>query len=108
MTEFKLRDESWALAQALVGFGVVMLVAIGITGMIYRVIAPDGWIAEAFSRSLSAGLTTLVTLGVIGALVWLNGPTPHGKYSTSIEIVVLGIAGAGALFLLQAGLNSML
>ena len=108
MTEFKLREESWALTQALVGFGIVMLVMIGITGMIYRVIAPNGWIAESFGRSLSAGLTALVTLGVIGALVWNTGPTQHGKHSTSIELVVLGIAAAGALFLLQAGLNSML
>lgn len=108
MTEFKLRQESWALAQALVGFGVVILVMVGITGMIYRVIAPDGWVAQAFSRSLSAGLTSLVALGVIGALVWLSGPTTRGRHSTSIELVVMGFAGAGVLFLLQAFLNSML
>jgi len=108
MTEFKLRQETWALAQALIGFAMALLVMLGIAGMIYRVIAPDGWIAQAFSRSLSDGLTALVVLGVIGALVWLTGPTVHGKRSTAIELVVVSLAGAGALFLLQAGLNRML
>lgn len=108
MTEFKLRQETWALAQALVAFGVVMLVMLGITGMIYRVIAPDGWIAQAFSRSLSAGLTTLCALAVISALVWFGGPSARSKHSTAFEMVVMGLAGAGAIFLLQAGLNGML
>lgn len=108
MTEFKLREQSWALAHALIGFGVVILVMIGIAGTIYRLIAPDGWVAEAFNRSLSAGLTTLVVLGVIGAMFWFSSPKTQGKRNTSIELVVMGIAGAGAIFLLQASLNGML
>ena len=108
MTELKLRHETWALAQALVAFAMVMLVMLGIAGMIYRVIAPDGWIAQAFSRSLAAGLTTLCALAVIGALVWFGGPSARNKHSTAFELVVMGLAGAGAIFLLQAGLNGML
>jgi len=108
VTEFRLREESWALAHALIGFGMVILVMIGIAGTIYRVIAPHGWVVEAFNRSLTAGLTTLVVLSAIGAMLWFTNPKTHGKRNTSIELIVMGIAGAGAIFLLQASLNGML
>ena len=50
---FSMREESQALTQALVAFFVVMLIMIGIAGTVYRVIAPDGWLADASSAACS-------------------------------------------------------
>lgn len=106
---FSLREESQALTQALVAFFVVMLIMIGIAGTVYRVIAPDGWIVDAFSRGFVSGLLTLSALGLMAALLWLKrGNTVFAKRSRVAEMIVIGFAGAGALYLLQAMLGNMI
>jgi len=103
-----MREESQALTQALIAFAMVMLIMIGIAGTVYRVIAPDGWLAEAFNRSLASGLIALCSLGLVAALLWLKrGNTLFAQRSKAAEIVVMGFAGVGALFLLQSALGSM-
>jgi len=106
---FSMREESQALTQALVAFFVVMLIMIGIAGTVYRVIAPDGWLADAFSRGFVSGLLTLSALGLMAALLWLKrGNTVFAKRSRVAEMIVMGFAGAGALYLLQAMLGNMI
>lgn len=98
---FNMRDETQALAQALVAFGMVMLIMIGIAGTVYRVIAPDGWIVQAFERGLGNGLATLSVIALLAASLWLRGgKAVLAKRSKLIEMIVIGFAGAGALFLL--------
>lgn len=105
---FSMREESLALSQALIAFAMVMLIMIGIAGTVYRLIAPDGWIAESFNRGLANGLLALCALGLIAALLWLKrGSTLIAQHSKAAEIVVMGFAGIGALFLLQSALGSM-
>src|SRR2546422_8909195 len=55
LNALKHKEEIYALGQYLLGFVVVGLVLVGIGGTIYKVISPDGWVASAFGRSLSAG-----------------------------------------------------
>ena len=106
---FSLREESVALAQALVAFTVVMLIMVGIAGTVYRMIAPDGWIADAFSRGTVNGLVGLCAIALLCSLLWLKrGATAFAKRSNATEAVVLGFAGVGALFLLQGVLNTLL
>lgn len=106
---FNMREETVALGQALVAFTVVMLIMIGIAGTVYRVIAPDGFIVEAFNRGLGNGLAAIGSIGLLAALLWLKrGATAFAKRSNATEIIVMGFAAVGALFLLQSVLNSML
>lgn len=68
MSSAKIKHEVHALAQVLFGFVVVALVMVGIGGTIYKVISPDGWIAQAFGRGASAGAAALGSLLLIVAL----------------------------------------
>ena len=109
MHRFNLREETWALAQALFGFAMVTLIMIGITGTIYRVIAPDGWIVQAFNRGVASGLLVVGALGLVALLAWTKrGAALYARRSTAVEVFVLGLAGIGALFLIQLGLSHML
>src|SRR5439155_17303391 len=68
--ELKHKEEIYALGQYLLGFVLVGLVLVGIGGTIYKVISPDGWVALAFGRSLSAGAASLRSLSFIAELAW--------------------------------------
>jgi len=105
---FSMREESVALGQAVVAFMVVMLIMVGIAGTIYRAIAPDGWIVSAFDRGLGNGLAALGAIALLVALLWMKGgPNAFAKRSTATEVVVIGFAGLGALFLLQSAFSSL-
>lgn len=102
------REESHALVQALVAFVMVILIMVGIAGTAYRIIAPDGWIAQAFNRSALSGVVALSTLAIVAGMLWLQrGKTLFAKRNKASEMVVMAFAGLGALFLLQAVLNSV-
>jgi len=109
MVRFSVRDETVALGQALIAFAVVMLIMIGIAGTVYRMIAPDGWIAGAFNRGVISGLVAICAIGLLAGLLWFKrGTTAFAMRSNATEIVVMGFAGVGALFLLQGLLNNLL
>jgi len=106
---FNMREETAALGQAVVAFAVVMLIMIGIAGTVYRMIEPDGWIASAFNRGLGNGLAATGSIGLLAALLWLKrGATAFAKRSNATEIIIMGFAAVGALFLLQSVLTGML
>jgi hypothetical protein len=96
----KLRQEIFALLQAGVGFVMVALVVTGIGGTIYKVISPEGWVAQAFGRSISAGAAALGSLLVIAALAWFSrgwsSPRNRNRFS---DLLVYGFAAAGFAYL---------
>jgi hypothetical protein len=100
--DVKLKQEVYAVAHAVLGFLMVGLVIIGIGGTIYKVISPDGWIALAFGRSLSAGAASLGSLVMITALAWFSRgwttPTYRNRFS---ELLVYTFAAAGFIYLAQ-------
>lgn len=51
---------------------VSLLVVTGVVGTIYNVVAPDGWISDAFHRSTPAGLALLGVVGVLGMFAWMS------------------------------------
>jgi len=109
MLRFNMRDETVALGQALIAFAVVMLIMVGITGTVYRMIAPDGWIASAFNRGVISGLVAICSIGLLAGLLWFRrGAAAFAKRSNATEIIIIGFAGAGALYLLQSVLNNLL
>jgi len=102
MSEIRVKQEVFALAHACVGFAVLGLVLLGIGGTIYKVIAPDGWVAQAFGRSVSAGAAALGSLAMIFALAWFsrgwNSPRRRTQFS---DVLVFGFAAAGIAYLAQ-------
>lgn len=92
------KSEFLSFAEAAAGLAMVVLVITGICGTLYKLVAPDGWIAQAFGRSLGAGATTVGTLVVLAACVWLTRGSARGRHFVS-DLVVYGFAAAGALYL---------
>ncbi len=102
VNEARIKQEVFAAVQMVIGFFLVALVLLGIGGTIYKVIAPDGWVAQAFGRSVSAGVVALGSLLMIGGLAWFsrgwNSPLQRGRYP---ELFVYGFATAGLLYVAQ-------
>ena len=100
MSELRVKQEVFAVAHTFMGFVVVALVLTGIGGTIYKVIAPDGWVAQVFGRSISAGAATLGSLVMILGLAWFSrgwsSPRHRNRFS---DLLVYSFAAAGALYL---------
>src|SRR2546427_2132811 len=100
LNALKHKEEIYALGQYLLGFVIVGLVLVGIGGTIYKVISPDGWVALAFGRSLSAGAASLGSLIMIAGLAWVsrgsNSPRYRNRFS---DLLVLSFAAAGVPYL---------
>jgi hypothetical protein len=97
-----VKHELCTAGQMILGFGVVALVIVGIGGTIYKVISPDGWVSQAFGRSLSAGAASLGSLLLIAGLAWfsrgLTSPRTRNRYS---DLLVYTFAAAGLFYLAQ-------
>jgi hypothetical protein len=101
MTTVRLKQELYSFAHTFWSCVVLALVLGGIGGTIYKVISPDGWIAQAFGRSLSAGVAALGSMGLIGALAWFSRAWGDPERGLVSYFVVYGFAAAGILYLLQ-------
>jgi len=101
MTEARIKHEFFAVAQACLGFVILALVLLGIGGTIYKIISPDGWIAQAFGRSLSAGAAALGSLLMVTALAWFSRWSSPQRRTQFADIAVYGFAAAGLLYVVQ-------
>jgi hypothetical protein len=101
-----VKHEVSTLTQVLVGLLIVLLVTLGIGGTIYKVISPEGWIASAFGRSLSAGAAALGSLMLVAGLAWFSrgwtSPRTRNRFS---DLLVYTFAGAGIVYLGQLWLK---
>lgn len=100
--KLKQASDASIFIQSLVGFMVAALVMLGVGGTIYKLVAPDGWIAQLFGRSLAGGMAALLALLMIGASYWLTrswiSVTSRNLYS---ELFVYVFAGAGLIYAVQ-------
>ena len=98
----RLKQELYSIAQAAVGLTVLLLVMAGIGGTIYKVISPDGWLSQAFGRSLSAGAAALGSLALVFCLAWFSRSWGDVRNRTLVsDFLVYGLAVAGILYLAQ-------
>ena len=98
----RYKQELYSIVQGLVGLAVLLLVLAGIGGTIYKVISPDGWLAQAFGRSLSAGAAALGSLALVGGLAWFSRSWGEVSRRTLVsDFLVYGFAAAGFLYLAQ-------
>ena len=86
------------MCQTLYGFALSVLVFVGIGCTIYKVLSPEGWVATAFGRSLSAGFAMLGSVVALVALALLSRSSPRGHNALS-EFLVFGFGMAGLAFL---------
>ncbi len=101
-TSIRFKQELYSIAQTFVGLGILALVLTGIGGTIYKVISPEGWLAQAFGRSLSAGVASLGSLALVGGLAWFSRSWGDVSRRTLIsDFLVYGFAAAGLLYLAQ-------
>jgi hypothetical protein len=94
----ELRD----LAHSVVGLVIAALVMLGFGGTVYKLIAPGGWFAQLFGRSLAGGLAVVLALIMIGASAWLLrvwvSVTQRNRYS---EMFVYVFGGVGVVYAAQ-------
>jgi len=108
-TSTGFKHELYSIVQGLVGLAVLVLVITGIGGTIYKVISPEGWLAQAFGRSLSAGAAALGSLALVGGLAWFSRSWGDVSRRTLMsDFIVYGFAAAGFLYLAQIWMRGTL
>jgi len=101
-TTVRLKQELYSIVQAAIGCAFLSLVLAGIGGTIYKVLSPDGWIAHAFGRSLSAGAAALGSCLLIAGLAWFSRSWGDVRNRTLMsDFLVYGFAIAGFVYLAQ-------
>ena len=88
--------------RALAGFVVAALVMLGVGGTVYNLVAPGGWLAHVFGRSLAGGTAAILAFLIIGLCAWLArnwiSVTSRNRYP---ELFVYAFAAAGALYVIE-------
>ena len=80
------------------GAMVLMLVVTGVAGTVYKIVTPDGWIADAFHRSTTAGLALIGTLGLVGLFAWISRGAVRQR-NRQASVFVYAFAAAGLVYL---------
>ena len=96
-----LSDTS-AFFHAIAGAAIAVLVMLGVGGTVYKLVAPGGWLAVAFGRSVAGGLAAVLALLIIGVCAWLTrdlfSVRARNRHS---EAFVYGFAAVGAIYAVQ-------
>jgi hypothetical protein len=110
LKDAKLKQELYAIAQTMVGMLLLTLVLAGIGGTVYKIVSPEGWVAQAFGRSASAGLVAVGSLLMVAGLAWFSRDwTSASAYRTRASSLLLYVfAGAGMLYVAQLWLGAVL
>jgi hypothetical protein len=87
--------------QTLAGFAIAALVMFGVGGTVYKVVAPDGWMAQAFGRGLAGGMAATLALFALALFAWLTREwiSPRRRNRLS-ELFVYAFAGTGVFYTL--------
>ncbi|HSG75313.1 MAG TPA: hypothetical protein VLA30_04180 [Burkholderiales bacterium] len=101
MEHTKGKFEIPILAQVAGGFAISALVLIGISGSIYKLVAPQGWVVQAFGHSFGLGAALLAALLGAAAVVWAVPGYMPVQRARLADAVVYGFAAAGLLYLGQ-------
>src|SRR3970282_1742470 len=101
MEHAKGKFEIPVAAQVAAGFAISALVLVGISGSLYKLIAPPGWGVHAFGHRFGLGAALLAAVLGAAAVVWaLPGWMPVQRARIA-DAVVYGFAAAGLLYLGQ-------
>ena len=101
MEQVRLRPigDTGEFAKAIAGFAVATLVMFGVGGTVYNLVAPGGWLAGIFGRSLAGGLAAILALLIVGLCVKLTyNLLSVGERSRYLEVFAYGFAASGAIY----------
>jgi hypothetical protein len=88
--------------RTIAGCALVILVVLGVGGTIYKVIAPDGWLAQLFGRNFAGGLVATLAFLTIAAAAWIvRELVPPGTRNRFPELFVYTFAAAGCLYFMR-------
>jgi hypothetical protein len=87
---------------------MLLLVVTGVAGTVYKIMAPDGWIADAFHRSPVTGLAFTGTLGVFGLFAWMSRGSAIRRRNGQASLFVYSFAAAGMVYLAQFWIHGSL
>jgi len=92
-------SDTSAFFQAIAGFAVAALVMLGVGGSVYNLVAPGGWLAQVFGRSLAGGLAAILALFIVGVCVKMTHKlVSAGSGIRYSEMFVYGFAATGAVY----------
>ena len=93
------QKQSSVFFQTLWGFGLTVMVLIGICGTIYKLLAPAGWIASLMGRGFSGGVAAIGLMVVFGVVGWVARTwTTNREQAATANLVVYLFAAAGLLY----------
>jgi hypothetical protein len=93
------QKQSSAFFQTLWGFGLTVMVLIGICGTIYKLLAPSGWIASLMGRGFSGGVAAIGLMVVFGVVGWVARTwTTTREQAATANLAVYLFAAAGLLY----------
>ena len=102
MESIKFKQDTSTFGQTLWGLGLVIMVVLGIGGTIYKLIAPNGWIAKLLGTSFSGAAVALGLLLMFSALGWLlRASTTTRQQAGVADVIVYAFAAAGLLYAFQ-------
>ncbi|MGA8051060.1 MAG: hypothetical protein WCA09_12875 [Burkholderiales bacterium] len=97
----QLKDTS-LLLRTLGGFWLLALVVLGVCGSIFKIAAPDGWIARALGSDASVGAAAMASVLFIGVMGWFArdwaSPAEENRIA---DLVLYSFAAAGLLFMVR-------
>jgi hypothetical protein len=95
------------MTRAGMGAVLLMLVVTGVAGTVYKIVTPNGWIADAFQRSTTAGLAVIGTLGLLGLFAWVSRGAVRQRNRQS-SVFVYAFAAAGLVYLTRFWIHGSL
>lgn len=85
---------------------LAVLVVTGVGGTLYNILAPSGWIADAFHRSTPAGLAAIGMVGVVSTFAWMSRAwLIRGR---AAQLCAYAFAGVGLVYLARFWISGSL
>lgn len=96
---FKRMSDTSIFFQTMAGFAIAALVMLGVGGTVYKVVAPDGWMAQAFGRGVAGGMAAMLALMALASFAWITREWISARRRNRFsELFVYAFAGAGLLY----------
>ena len=101
MKGFRHESDLSASLRELAAFLVAVLVMVGVGGTAFYLLAPGGWLAQLFDRSVAGGIAAVFAFAVIGLSAWLISASVSvtGGHRFA-DAVVYVFASAGLLYVI--------